>query len=197
MASTGLLVVSNIKQLGKSLRSIEKYVNSLYIHLNVATSTSSSPPPVWGRLISQLYADSSSYVGNKVDLRVLVTPFKEQQSLKLCKPVDMIFSDEHQPELCEKLRAALNISKPTIFLQDDTDFQQALQDSCESTQSSNYKVYPNVVLGGTFDRIHIGHKIFLTQAVLRTCKRLVIGVTTAAMTKSKYLFLILSLSRHP
>lgn len=192
MASTGLLVVSNIKQLGKSLRSIEKYVNSLYIHLNVAKPTSSSSPPVWGRLISQLYADSSSYVGNKVDLRVLVTPFKEQQCLKLCKPVDMIFSDEHQPELCEKLRAALNISKPTIFLQDtkNTDFQQVLQHNCESPESSNFKVYPNVVLGGTFDRIHIGHKIFLTQAVLRTCKRLVIGVTTAAMTKSNYLFLI-------
>lgn len=195
MASTGLLVVSNIKQLGKTLRSIEKYVNSLYIHLNVTSPTSTSPPPVWGRLISQLYADSSSYVGNNVDLRVLVTPFKDLQSLKLCKPVDMIFSDEHQPEICEKLRTALNISKPTIFLQETTNMDfQTPNDNSDSLQPSNIKVYPNVVLGGTFDRIHIGHKIFLTQAVLRTCKRLVVGVTTAAMTKSKYSIVILSSS---
>ncbi|KAH8395261.1 hypothetical protein KR222_004782, partial [Zaprionus bogoriensis] len=185
MASTGLLVVSNIKQLGKSLRSIEKYVNSLYIHLNV-TASASLPPPAWGRLISQLYADSSSYVGNKVDLRVLVAPFK-QQSLQLCKPVDMIFSDAHQPELCERLRTALNISKPTIFLHDTNETDVQTPEQKGDPQASSLKVYPNVVLGGTFDRIHIGHKIFLTQAVLRTCKRLVIGVTTAAMTKSKVL----------
>ncbi|XP_030561161.1 bifunctional coenzyme A synthase [Drosophila novamexicana] len=186
MASTGLLVVSNIKQLGKSLRSIEKYVHSLYIHLNVPTST--PPPPVWGRLISQLYADSSSYVGNKVDLRVLVAPLKQHPAacaLQLCKPVDMIFSDTHQPELCDRLRRALNISQPTIFLGDtnSTDAQLAEAEG----QPASQQIYPTVVLGGTFDRIHIGHKIFLTQAVLRTCKRLVVGVTTAAMTKGKIL----------
>ncbi|EDV95882.1 bifunctional coenzyme A synthase [Drosophila grimshawi] len=187
MASTGLLVVSNIKQLGQSLRSIEKYVNSLYIHLNVPASTLPTPPPVWGRLISQLYADSSSYVDNKLDLRVLVAPLRQQhdaRTLKLRKPIDIIFSDAHHPELCDRLRSELNISKPTIFLQDTkgcTDLQ------ADSGKSVNQKVFPNVVLGGTFDRIHIGHKIFLTQAVLRTCKRLVVGVTTAAMTKGKVL----------
>ncbi|XP_030242358.1 bifunctional coenzyme A synthase [Drosophila navojoa] len=185
MASTGLLVVSNIKQLGKSLRSIEKYVNSLYIHINVTGSTQSASSPAWGRLISQLYADGSSYVGNKVDLRVLVAPLKEQSAvggLSLRKPVDMIFSDAHQPELCDRLRNALNISQPTIFLNDanSCDFQLLETDV-------NQKVYPTVVLGGTFDRIHVGHKIFLTQAVLRACKRLVVGVTTAAMTKGKIL----------
>jgi len=190
MASTGLLVVSNIKQLGKSLRSIEKYVHSLYIHLNVNASTA-SPPPAWSRLISQLYADSGSYVGTKVDLRVLLTPLKLQQLdtrvLQLRKPVDIIFSDAHQPELCDRLRTALNISKPTIYLEDPstTDWQLQLpEEVMEGTKGSSQQVYPNVVIGGTFDRIHIGHKIFLTQAVLRAHKRLVVGVTTPTMTKS-------------
>lgn len=188
MASTGLLVVSNIKQLGKSLRRIEKYVSSLYIHLNVSTST--PPPPVWSRLISQLYADSNSYVGPKVDLRVLLTPLKQQNdeaTWKLRKPVDMIFSDAHQPELCDRLRTVFNISKPTIFLEDTSCTDLQLPTDSSQSDASNYKVYPNVVIGGTFDRIHIGHKIFLTQAVLRTHKRLVIGVTTTAMTKNKVL----------
>ncbi|XP_016932091.4 bifunctional coenzyme A synthase [Drosophila suzukii] len=188
-SSTGLLVVSNIKHLGKSLRAIEKYVNSLYIHLNVAGSTSTTspipPPPVWGRLISQLYANSSSYVGNQLDLRVLVSPLRPgaSGSLKLRQPVDLIFSDAHHPELCDRLRADLNISKPTIFLEDSATSDLSAQQ--DATQAP--KMYPSVVLGGTFDRIHLGHKIFLTQAVLRTCKRLVVGVTTAAMTKGKTL----------
>ncbi|KAH8302841.1 hypothetical protein KR044_011075, partial [Drosophila immigrans] len=189
MASTGLLVVSNLKQLGKSLRSIEKYVNSLYIHLNVAEATTPPPPPAWGRLISQLYADSSSYVGSQLELRVLVAPLKQQQQdarLKLGKPVDLLFSDAHQPELCDRLRTALNISKPTIFLEEDCTGVH-LSSSDSSSTSGNLQVYPNVVLGGTFDRIHIGHKIFLTQAVLRAHKRLVVGVTTSAMTKNKVL----------
>ncbi|XP_034102912.1 bifunctional coenzyme A synthase [Drosophila albomicans] len=185
MASTGLLVVSNIKQLGKSLRSIEKYVNSLYIHLNVAETTPTPPPPVWGRLISQLYADSGSYVGNQMDLRVLVAPLKQQHSVtQLRKPVDLLFSDAHQPELCDRLRTALNISKPTIFLEEEDSTAVQLPSNSES---ANLQVYANVVLGGTFDRIHIGHKIFLTQAVLRARKRLVVGVTTSAMTKHKVL----------
>ncbi|XP_016969564.2 bifunctional coenzyme A synthase [Drosophila rhopaloa] len=189
-SSTGLLVVSNIKHLGKSLRAIEKYVNSLYIHLNVTGSTSTAspnlpPPPVWGRLISQLYANSSSYVGNQLDLRVLVSPLRPggSGSLKLRQPVDLIFSDAHHPELCDRLRADLNISKPTIFLEDT-----AISDlSAQQDASQAPKMYPSVVLGGTFDRIHLGHKIFLTQAVLRTCKRLVVGVTTSTMTKGKTL----------
>ncbi|KAH8379239.1 hypothetical protein KR009_003827, partial [Drosophila setifemur] len=194
MASTGLLVVSNIKHLGKSLRAIEKYVHSLYIHLNVPGSTSTSgpwtpvsgpPPPAWGRLISQLYANSSSYVGNQLDLRVLVSPLRPgaSGSLSLRKPVDLIFSDAHHPELCDRLRSVLNISKPTIFLDDTTSSDLSSQEDT----SEAIKTYPSVVLGGTFDRIHLGHKIFLTQAVLRSRNRLVVGVTTAAMTKGKTL----------
>ncbi|ALC43735.1 Ppat-Dpck [Drosophila busckii] len=189
MASTGLLVVSNIKQLGKSLKSIEKYVSSLYIHLNVNASSASITPPSWGRLISQLYADSHGYLGNKVDLRVLVSPLKKDNNvspLQLLKPVDLIFSDAHHPELCDSLRSTLNISKPTIFL-DETKASGCLQLPTECVQAPSLQVYPTVVLGGTFDRIHLGHKIFLTQAVLRACRRLVVGVTTAAMTKSKTL----------
>ncbi|KAH8339193.1 hypothetical protein KR074_006668, partial [Drosophila pseudoananassae] len=196
MASTGLLVVSNIKQLGKSLRAIEKYVNSLYIHLNVAGSTSTSslspwapatapPPPVWGRLISQVYANSSSYVGKQLDLRILVSPLRPGASdaLTLGKPVDLIFSDAHYPDLCDRLRADLKISKPTIFLEEEaTSDLSSQKDTSEAPET-----YPSVVLGGTFDRIHVGHKIFLTQAVLRSRKRLVVGVTTAAMTKGKTL----------
>ena len=42
---------------------------------------------------------------------------------------------------------------------------------------STDKVYNNVVLGGTFDRIHAGHKILLTTSLLRCKNEITIGIT--------------------
>lgn len=49
--------------------------------------------------------------------------------------------------------------------------------------------YSSVVLGGTFDRLHIGHKILLSEAALRAQKRLVVGVTDVNMIASMISFL--------
>lgn len=43
----------------------------------------------------------------------------------------------------------------------------------------------SVVLGGTFDRLHVGHKLMLTEAVLRAKRRVVVGVTDTNMVKSE------------
>lgn len=45
--------------------------------------------------------------------------------------------------------------------------------------------YNSVVLGGTFDRLHVGHKILLSEAALRAHKRLVVGVTDVNMITSE------------
>ncbi|KOX70265.1 Bifunctional coenzyme A synthase [Melipona quadrifasciata] len=50
------------------------------------------------------------------------------------------------------------------------------------------KTYKNVVLGGTFDKIHNGHKIFLSEAVLRCTEKLSIGVTDTNMLSAKLLW---------
>jgi phosphopantetheine adenylyltransferase/dephospho-CoA kinase len=47
------------------------------------------------------------------------------------------------------------------------------------------KMYENVVLGGTFDRLHTGHKILLSEAVLRCTRKLTVGVTDTSMLKCK------------
>ena len=47
------------------------------------------------------------------------------------------------------------------------------------------KIYENVVLGGTFDRLHAGHKILLSEAVLRCTGKLTVGVTDTGMLKCK------------
>jgi len=47
------------------------------------------------------------------------------------------------------------------------------------------KMYENVVLGGTFDRLHAGHKILLSEAVLRCTRKLTVGVADTGMLKCK------------
>lgn len=47
------------------------------------------------------------------------------------------------------------------------------------------KKYNSVVLGGTFDRLHVGHKILLSEAAMRAHKRLVVGVTDVNMITSE------------
>jgi phosphopantetheine adenylyltransferase len=42
-------------------------------------------------------------------------------------------------------------------------------------------------MGGTFDRLHNGHKIMLSEAVLLTRNQLLIGTTSETMLKRKKL----------
>lgn len=55
--------------------------------------------------------------------------------------------------------------------------------SCEEQNESktNDKTYEHVVLGGTFDRLHIGHKMLLTEAILRSTKKVTVGVSDSNM----------------
>ena len=48
-------------------------------------------------------------------------------------------------------------------------------------------LYQHVVLGGTFDRLHPGHKILLSEALLRCNSRLTVGVTAPALLTGKVL----------
>lgn len=47
------------------------------------------------------------------------------------------------------------------------------------------KTYEYVAVGGTFDRLHNGHKILLSQAALRATKHVTVGVTDVNMIKCK------------
>lgn len=61
------------------------------------------------------------------------------------------------------------------------------EDTLTVTRSKTDKIYSEVVLGGTFDKIHTGHKILVTEAILRCSNRLTVGVTGPQLLQKKTL----------
>ena len=45
--------------------------------------------------------------------------------------------------------------------------------------------YKEACLGGTFDHLHLGHKLLLTQAMLSVSERMLIGVTSDVLLQKK------------
>lgn len=79
--------------------------------------------------------------------------------------MDLVFVDQHE------------------YQPPDTAVTSLIQKSVLATSliDESEKKHNTVVLGGTFDRLHVGHKILLSEAALRAHKRLVVGVTDVNM----------------
>lgn len=182
MSRTGLLFVSHLGSLRKSLAAIKPNVVNLYIHLNVAKAENTNITK-WSKMISRIYNDSF-IVGPEMNVRILVSPLKSQSiSSLLTGKIDFVYSDgKFLPrELCTELVEKYNLKSQPIYLNDEVFEALSSEDEAD-------KIYKTVVLGGTFDRIHLGHKILLTEAVLRATDRLVVGVTDESMINTKKLY---------
>ena len=57
----------------------------------------------------------------------------------------------------------------------------------EMVGSAGMKLWSNVVMGGTFDHFHVGHKLLLSTAAFVCSQSLLVGVTSASMLKRKTL----------
>lgn len=184
MSSTGLLFLSNLKNITSTSSAVKKYVdNVLYVHLLVNNSDKKSVAPAYSPLLTNIYKEVSTVFAD-VDVRILVTPLKTQNSTKLSRNIDvLLFGYKHDKDL-EGFAQKYQVGKKPAFL-DENSVPAAEVDLCDET--ADCKVYDTVVLGGTFDRIHLGHKLLLTEAVIRAKKRLVVGVTDSNMLSSKTL----------
>ncbi|XP_062540291.1 bifunctional coenzyme A synthase [Armigeres subalbatus] len=182
-SKTGLLTAVHLTNIASTLAATRKYaLGTLYLQLHprfqdVAKSTTFS------QFIASVYQSSPKVLGPDVDLRILISSLKLKEFARLDRHIDYLFYDY----CLESHRDGLDIAKLYPGSREiELGTQPFSIDVAESSDAS--QTFNNVVLGGTFDRIHAGHKVLLSQAALLAKERLVIGVTDENMIKSKKLW---------
>ncbi|XP_041830848.1 bifunctional coenzyme A synthase [Melanotaenia boesemani] len=174
-------------------------------------------PPVvdLSKLIARLYSNAADVCGH-LDVRVLLTnvhaqsaacsgttspncPFPTPQPLSHCPEVvltDFVLQDPHQShqvtQCLEKYAGHCYVCRPDlpsvllhpqlVKLQEKEDTLKDQEDKVEPLET-----YSDVVVGGTFDRLHGAHKTLLNISCLLANRRFIIGVCDQAMLKKKVL----------
>jgi len=188
-----LVLTSPLSQVTtKFNKNLSEIQNSKVVYIHLLPNVKKWPPAssiykssgLWSKTITNLYQNGTQSC-SQIDLRILLG----DTSLDFVpRPIDKIFiesgiSEDFRKPYLEKILE--KNGQEIIELQSDNCDQNI--DENEDLSDADYKVYENVCLGGTFDRMHEGHKILLSQAAIRCQKKLTVGVTDESMLKSKKL----------
>lgn len=197
MVNTGLLILTNPTKVSKILPVIKEHVlKTLYIQYyperNLLLSGNYKPRwlgPRYAQTISRIYSIASSY-SPSLDVRVLLSGIKSPSTpiINTKKPVEIVIFDQtySKNDAVSFIQDYLaNTCMGCGFITCD---DKNIDKDNEENQTLDDIVYKNVVLGGTFDRLHNGHKILLSHAVLRCSRKLTVGVTDTNMLISKTLW---------
>ncbi|XP_011645204.1 bifunctional coenzyme A synthase [Pogonomyrmex barbatus] len=201
MANTGLLVLTNPAKMKRLLCVIQRHVlKTLYIQYlpenifagsyNTATLQRGKGPE-YSKKIVDIYINTSP-IASCIDIRVLLTNLKhsDRSIINTKKPIEVVIFDQK----CSKEQADTFIQDYLVNKSLDYSFVNYNHSSdpnyCKNIEHDiqNIKTYKNVVLGGTFDRLHNGHKILLSEAALRCTEKLTVGVTDTNMLSGKILW---------
>lgn len=218
MGKTGLFVVSNPSRIRRFLPVIQKHVqNTLYVQFtpsrsNLVPNSSQKnetflTPPHHSQTVIKLYSQTA-ISNHNLDVRVLLSAFRDPllSSISTRKKIEVVFFDRayNNDEVHRFVKSCLSnvtqsceivtLNEASTNDKDDEEVESPRDNFYVKTSQHNImnnktlKVYDNVVLGGTFDRLHLGHRIILSEAVLHCTKRITVGVTDTPMLQSKKLW---------
>lgn len=206
MARTGLLVVTNLSKIVNCLSAVRKYVsNTLYIQLYTGPGTESNhfvsalrPLSMNCKYAVDIYS-ASSRLCDQLDVILIVGNLRDAakwQTIPVAvkQPVDVLLFDAGISfDETTKFMNHYNTKNVIEFSSNDLDGSAVVDAPIRKlTQEQQYTATGEtiegdaVILGGTFDRLHTGHKLMLTEAVLRAHKSVTVGVTDVNLIQSKY-----------
>ncbi len=119
-----------------------------------------------------------------VDITVLLVPESslDTVSRRLCSRHTQVLIDSEKGQLAEATSKSLGVT--VTQLQSSIDLREPF-DAVGRDDGKGLVCYPVVALGGTFDHLHVGHKILLTMASLLADREIIVGVTDDAMLIKK------------
>lgn len=193
---SGLLLISNPNIILRTLPLIHtESINTVYIqyfpltkwktnfNLNNVGVKRTTNCPSYSSTVVGMYSKLLGY--KHLDFRLILSNIRSTMFCKISPktPVDIIYYDQLFGK--EEVHKYVN-----LWLHNKTNGCQivALQNlnegsSEEECQPCEDQIFDNVVLGGTFDRLHYGHKILLSEAILHCQKKITVGVTDFQMLK--------------
>ncbi|XP_042210072.1 bifunctional coenzyme A synthase-like [Homarus americanus] len=201
---TGLLILTQpvrkiLPSLPKVLKAASQHVTkTLYVHLDPLAKTkvpeTKQRLALYSRIITDIYS-SSPLNCQGLDVRVLMAGFKDYSDvpLKTQVRVDLLLFDRARTglelaEIEKRYKSFLMGSRDKVFILDqECENQNEIELPQDQINEDSNKMYSSVVIGGTYDCIHAGHKILLTEALLRCKDRLTCGVADGPLLKNKIL----------
>lgn len=206
MYKTGLLILTRpFPVLKSAVQSVLEEAatvvsNTLYVHIQPSSSSQSFKiqnvpcSKDFRFLMTQLYSSSASLCSN-LDVRIIlnhVTNLQVERNLKFDfkRPCDIVLIDNQfiANAFQNKSESFASLMKDglkgpaeihTLSIPADRQTSMIEDDKVES--------FDNVVLGGTFDRLHAGHKIMLSEGCFLAERQITVGVTDENMNQKKTL----------
>lgn len=126
-------------------------------------------------------------------MRVLLSGLKytNLSNIQTQRTIDLvIFDKKFQPDEIDRFlvnRIANRTENCSTITLDNNDGEE-LFDFEMGGSGGNETTCSHSVLGGTFDRLHLAHKLMLSEAALRSNQRITVGVTEENMLYSMFLF---------
>ncbi|VDP90087.1 unnamed protein product [Echinostoma caproni] len=187
--NSGLLIVSNLVQKHR-LTSLFQFAKTLVRQkLFVTVPHASASLNYWKTAVSVCYTTASEACP-LLDVRLLL-PFPTTNPDPL--QFDVVLTQSSDTQFARTLATRLNPSyKNGIMLAVD-ESMAASDPANTNSMTSDLRVisvqgtYSHVCLGGTFDRLHNGHKILLSVGALLSSEQLLVGITSCAMLGRKQL----------
>lgn len=201
MLNTGLLILTNPSRITTLLPVINKHVlKTLYIqylpekHLVTPENHSIILPKLsyYAQIVANIYKVASNNC-SRLDIRILLTHIKNPAFtiINTKSPVEIIIFDQiYNTKIVDTFiqDCLANRSEGCSYITLDSEQNDEKCSNIDEYSTKDSQTYKNVVLGGTFDRLHNGHKIFLSEAVLYCKEKLTVGITDANMLTGKLLW---------
>jgi phosphopantetheine adenylyltransferase/dephospho-CoA kinase len=139
----------------------------------------------------QFVYQSVAQVQPELDVRVLL-PCNESDIAPGVPEIDSLLgdtSDEDELESVNARRAALGLPLLSFVAVPSTSLSSSARIPTidVDSESAPAALYAHVCLGGTFDYMHVGHKLLLSLGAYSASQRLVCGVSDAPLLKKKTL----------